>query len=181
MRAISIRPLTARRNSTSLTLSSNVAAGSYAVFIAGPPAALRAERGHSIATAGTPAAPSAVIVLRKSRRPGRFMLPSPSDGPGRIAHPLPAGIAHVPTALFHVRGERAGFHELPTVQGGGRDQLRDAGAEAREIVESRTGIAAAAEADAPRSWRQASARTCAEGRDVPDDSGRARQMPAWRG
>src|SRR5215475_15980946 len=115
MRAISIRPLTARRNSTSVTLSSNVAAGSYAVFIAGPPAALRAGRGHSVDTAGTPAAPSAVIVLRKSRRPTCSMMLSSPDGGCRPPHPLETGIADMLAALFHVR---RGCARLPGVVAG---------------------------------------------------------------
>src|SRR4051812_13825665 len=57
MRAISIRPAALRRNSTSLTVTSKLAAGSY------PPPA-RAN----------PAAPAAAIVIRNSRRPTGCML-----------------------------------------------------------------------------------------------------------
>src|SRR5437773_4283343 len=62
MRAIRIRPALFRRNSTSLTVMSNFAAGLYAV--AAPALAARA---------GKPAAPSTVISLRKSRRPRACM------------------------------------------------------------------------------------------------------------
>src|SRR5258707_4673528 len=58
MRAISVRPAALRRNSTSLTFTSNLAAGSYAAWAARDPL-----------TSGTPAAPNAVIFLRKLRRP----------------------------------------------------------------------------------------------------------------
>src|SRR6185295_15868635 len=76
MRAISVRPADVRRNSTSLTLSSNLAAGSYAVFALGLAAASDGNRGRGPkpgTTTGRPAAPSEVIFLRKSRRPGEYV------------------------------------------------------------------------------------------------------------
>src|SRR5437588_7528257 len=58
MRAISIRPAWLRRNSTSLTVMSNFADGSYV--------------GPSLGEGGLkPATPTAVRALRKSRRSGR--------------------------------------------------------------------------------------------------------------
>src|SRR6266545_210631 len=72
MRAISIRPPGVRRNSTSLTVISNFAAGSYAVLavaLAAPSAACTGRDRKADTTTGRPAAPSAVIFARKSRRP----------------------------------------------------------------------------------------------------------------
>src|SRR5215203_1491666 len=67
MRAISVRPADVRRSSTSFTVISKLAAGSYFVtLLATIPAA--AERGHRTGAIGTPAAPRAATVLRKSRR-----------------------------------------------------------------------------------------------------------------
>src|SRR5260370_37994510 len=84
MRAISIRSARLRRNSTSLTLISNLAAGSYAVRVLALAARADEYRRQGLkagTTTGRPAAPNAVIVLRKSRRPGRysFMLASKQD------------------------------------------------------------------------------------------------------
>src|SRR5262249_49662763 len=61
------RPLTARRSSVSVTLRSSFAAGSYAVFIAGPPARLfaLAKAGHTAAS---------IDVLTKSRRPSLMIV-----------------------------------------------------------------------------------------------------------
>src|SRR5579864_8656364 len=75
MRAFSIRPAELRRISTSLTVISNFAVGSYAVFAA--PAAALARRDPKTDAIGKLAAP-AVRVLRKCRRPSPcvFMLAS---------------------------------------------------------------------------------------------------------
>src|SRR5229473_1526485 len=70
MRAINIRPARLRRNSTSLTSISNVAAGSYVVAVAA--SAEHAMDGLKARTTGRPAAPSAVIFIRKARRPLRY-------------------------------------------------------------------------------------------------------------
>src|SRR5579864_1703021 len=71
MRAFSIRPAELRRISTSLTVISNFAAGSYAVFTA-PPAA-QTRRDPKTDATGKPAVPTAVSVLRKCRRPSAFL------------------------------------------------------------------------------------------------------------
>src|SRR5579872_1828036 len=63
MRAINIRPAEFRRISTSLTVRSKCAAGSYAVFTVAAAAEIRRDP-----KADAPAAPIAVI-LRKCRRP----------------------------------------------------------------------------------------------------------------
>src|SRR5712664_989418 len=67
MRALSIRPAELRRISTSLTLISNFAAGSYAVFTA--PSAAQTRRDPKTDAMGKLAVPIAANVLRKCRRP----------------------------------------------------------------------------------------------------------------
>src|SRR5258705_8800933 len=67
MRAFSIRPAELRRISTSLTVISNFAAGSYDVFTA--PSAAQTRRGPRTDAMGMLAVPIAVSVLRKCRRP----------------------------------------------------------------------------------------------------------------
>src|SRR4051812_25022870 len=69
MRAISVRPAAVRRSSTSFTVISKLAAGSYLVVLSGTIAAAAVERGHSTGVIGRPAAPRAATALRKSRRP----------------------------------------------------------------------------------------------------------------
>src|ERR1700676_4936963 len=67
MRAFSIRPAELRRISTSLTVISNFAAGSYALFTA--PSAAQTKRDPKTDAMGKLAVPIAVTVLRKCRRP----------------------------------------------------------------------------------------------------------------
>src|SRR5690349_7888058 len=66
MRAFSIRPAELRRISTSLTVMSNFAAGSYAVFTA--LLAAQTRRDPKTDAIGKLAVPIAVKVLRKCRR-----------------------------------------------------------------------------------------------------------------
>src|SRR6266852_6298599 len=82
MRAISIRPPTVRRNSTSLTSISNRAAGSYEVFmrdLAVPSPEYSGRDPNAGTTTGRPAAPKTVSFLRKSRRPGEHLSTRPSS------------------------------------------------------------------------------------------------------
>src|ERR1700730_17375555 len=82
MRAFSIRPAELRRISASLTVISNFAAGSYAVFAA--PAAALTRRDPKTEAMGKLAVPIAVSVLRKCRRPSvcLFILASMDNGRG---------------------------------------------------------------------------------------------------
>src|SRR6266536_1796233 len=76
MRAISVRPARVRRNSTSLTLISNVAVGSYVGLALAPAAPSAESTGRDLracANTGSPAAPNAVMFIRKSRRPRGYL------------------------------------------------------------------------------------------------------------
>src|SRR4029077_11432453 len=78
MRAISIRPAELRRISTSLTVISNFAAGSYDVFTGA--AAAETRRDPRIDAMGKPAVPI-TVALRNCRRPRicSFILASMAD------------------------------------------------------------------------------------------------------
>src|SRR5258706_15756034 len=79
MRAINIRPAALRRNSTSLTLRSNLAAGLYDAW---------AGRDARPVAMGTPAALNADTFLRKLRRPREYWSMQASLGADckRLAH-----------------------------------------------------------------------------------------------
>src|SRR6266516_264497 len=102
MRAISVRPARVRRNSTSLTLISNVAVGSYVGLALAPAAPSAESTGRDLracANTGSPAAPNAVMFIRKSRRPRGYLSmrtslqndPSPSLALSRSHHYLTPG------------------------------------------------------------------------------------------
>src|SRR6266436_494526 len=104
MRAFSIRPAELRRISTSLTVISNFAAGSYVVFAA--PAAALTRRDPKTEAMGKLAAP-AVIVLRKCRRPSvcLFILTSMDNGRGLCL----AGATGINPSASHLNPEGLGL------------------------------------------------------------------------